>query len=110
MMLFHRHETNDAALPSLQVTEIAEHGKSAFASGLMTDIVFKLTISQLCTVIRQQGIESEANAMLGMLESLVVAGEIPFSDFMQRVQNLFPQVFDQIDSALLAKLSSFIAD
>lgn len=80
------------------------------ADALMSDMIFKLRVNQLVTTLRAQPLESEANTMLGMLESLVIAGEIPFADFMQRVQNLFPDVFDQIDPALCEKLLSMLND
>lgn len=73
--------------------------------GLMSDVIFKLRVSQLCTTLRNtQHLDGESNTMLNVLESLVVAGEIPFSDFMQRVQNLFPDVFDKVDPALRENL------
>ena len=59
---------------------------------------------------RLQGIDDEAMTMLNMLETLVIAGEIPFPDFMGRMQNLFPEAFNQMDPALLAKLSTFNDD
>lgn len=67
----------------------------------MSDVIFKLRVNQLVTTLRKtQQLDAESNTMLNVLESLVVAGEIPFTDFMQRVQNLFPHVFDQIDAQL----------
>ncbi len=102
-----RNFASDVAQPTARVTPADERNADA---GLMTDVVFKLTINQLCAVIRQRGIDGEANTMLSVLESLVVAGEIAFPDFMGRVQNLFPDVFDQIDPTLLNKLTSFIND
>lgn len=76
----------------------------------MTDVIFKLRVSQLVGTLRSRPMPRESETMLGMLESLVVAGEIPFSDFMQRVQNLFPDVFDAIEPDLRARLMSMLVE
>jgi hypothetical protein len=100
----------DVEMPSKQITSIQFHERCEFAGGIMTDLIFKLTVNQLATSIRLQGVDDEALTMLNMLETLVIAGEIPFPDFMGRMQNLFPEVFDRLDPALLAKLSVFNDD
>lgn len=76
----------------------------------MSDMILKLRVNQLVTTLRAQKIEGDANTMLTILESLVVAGEIPFPDFMQRVQNLFPHVFDEIDPQLRDNLMRMLRD
>lgn len=81
------------------------------ADGLMTEVIFKLRVNQLVTTLRgTQQITGEAATMLGVLESLVIAGEIPFVDFMQRVQNLFPDVFDKVDASLRENLLRMLVD
>ena len=100
----------EVEMPSKQVTAIQFHERCEFAGSIMTDLIFKLTVNQLATSIRLHGIDDEAMAMLNMLESLVIAGEIPFPDFMGRMQNLFPEAFNRMDPALLAKLSVFHDD
>ena len=105
-----KNSSHEANLPTMRVTHIEHYAREEFGAGIMSDLLFKLSVNQLCAVIRHEGIDVESNTMLTMLESLVIAGEIPFPDFMGRVQNLFPQVFDKIDSALLAKLSAYRAD
>lgn len=100
----------DVEMPSKQVTSIQFHERYEFAGSIMTDLIFKLTVNQLATSIRLQGVDDESMAMLNMLETLVIAGEIPFPDFMGRMQNLFPEAFNRMDPALLAKLSSFNDD
>ena len=50
---------------------------------IMTDLIFKLTVNQLATTIRLYGAGDESIAMLNMLETLVIAGEIPFADFYE---------------------------
>jgi len=99
-----------AEVPSLRVDSVVEHTPCEFGGGIMTDLIFKLTVNQLCGVLRKQGIEHEAEIMLGMLESLVIAGEIALPDFIERVQNLFPDVFARIDRALISKLTEIAAD
>ena len=76
----------------------------------MADVIFKLRVNQLVSTLRGYGLDPESDTMLGMLESLVVAGEIPFGEFMERVQNLFPHVFDQIDPELRDKLMEMLRD
>ena len=100
----------EVEMPSKQVTTIQFHERCEFAGSIMTDLIFKLTVNQLATSIRLQGIDDESMAMLNMLETLVIAGEIPFPDFMGRMQNLFPEAFNRMDPALLAKLSAFNDD
>lgn len=75
----------------------------------MSDVIFKLRVNQLVTTLRTRPLDGESSTMLGVLESLVIAGEIPFDDFMQRVQNLFPHVFDEIDADLREKLFAMLA-
>ena len=77
----------------------------------MSDVIFKLRVNQLVTTLRAaHPIEGEACTMLRTLESLVIAGEIAFPDFMQRVQNLFPHVFDDIEPELLENLLRMLVD
>lgn len=97
-------------VPGMRVSSVAQHAPCEFAGSIMTDLIFKLTVNQLCGVIRQQGIDREAEAMLGLLESLVIAGEIALHDFMERVQNLFPHIFARIDRGLIQKLTEISAD
>ncbi|MDX2095654.1 MAG: hypothetical protein SFW64_06935 [Alphaproteobacteria bacterium] len=99
-----------AEVPGLRIVGVTQHAACEFGGGIMADLISKLAVNQLCGVIRQHGVDAESETMLGMLESLVIAGEIPFTDFIQRVGNLFPDIFSQIDSALLAKLSAVAAD
>jgi hypothetical protein len=68
----------------------------------------EMTIVQLATSLRLQGIDEEANAMLGLLESLVQAGEISFRDFIGRIQNLFPRLLDSVDVSLRMKVAALM--
>lgn len=97
-------------VPNARVVSVAQPAPSEFGVGIMSDLIFKLTVNQLCSVIRQRGVDRESETMLGMLESLVIAGEIALPDFMERVQNLFPHIFAQIDRSLIAKLTEAIKD
>lgn len=64
--------------------------------------------SQLAISIRLQGIDDEANVMLGLLVTLVQAGEITFADYVRRVQNLFPQHCAGLDATLTQKLTALL--
>lgn len=97
-------------IPALRIQNVALHERRDIADGLMSDMIFKLRVNQLVTTLHKQGLDHEANVMLGVLESLVIAGEIPFTDFIQRVQNLFPHVFDEIDPQLRENLLRMLAD
>jgi hypothetical protein len=80
------------------------------ADGLMADAIFKLRVRQLVSTLQAQGLDSESLAMLNLLESLVVAGEIEFGNFMQRVTNLFPHEFNRIDASLRDNLFALLHD
>lgn len=99
--------TDGGLIPKPHISAIALHERCGFTHDIMADLIFKLTVNQLATSIRLGGIDDESAMMLAMLESLVIAGEIEFSDFMRRIQNLFGEVMDQIDPALLAKLAAY---
>lgn len=68
----------------------------------------ELTIKQLATTLRMQHEESEELMMISSLESLVLAGEISFSDFVGRAQNLFPKTIENIDVPLRMKIASLM--
>jgi hypothetical protein len=87
-----------------------EEDASLPTDNLMSDMIFKLRVNQLVTTLSSQGLDTESKAMLNLLETLVIAGEIEFTDFMQRVQNLFPHVFDQIDAGLRENLLRMLKD
>ncbi len=75
------------------------------------DVSGRLKISavqQLVTALRMQGIAEEDEHMLSSLESLVMAGEIQFPDFIGRVQNLFPRILDDLDVSLRMKVASLM--
>lgn len=60
--------------------------------------------AQLATSLRLQGLDDESQVMLGLLVTLVQAGEITFRDFAGRAENLFPQHFARMDAALRQKI------
>ena len=99
--------TDGGLIPKPRICAVALHERCGVTNDIMGDLIFKLTVNQLATAIRLHGIDDESATMLGMLESLVIAGEIEFTDFMRRIQNLFPDVMDRIDTSLLAKLSPY---
>lgn len=97
-----------ARIPKSRIRSIVLHERCGLAPDMMGDVLFTRAVNQLATAIRLQGVEEESMVMLGMLESLVLAGEIEFGDFMRRIQNLFPQVMDKLDRTLLAKLLAYV--
>lgn len=66
------------------------------------------TVQQLVTSLRMQGIAEEDDHMLRSLESLVMAGEISFADFIGRIHNLFPRVIDELDVSMRMKVASLM--
>lgn len=70
--------------------------------------VKEATVKQVATTLRMQHDDSEELVMLQSLESLVLAGEISFHDFIGRVQNLFPRALDQLDVPLRLKVASLM--
>lgn len=110
MSLFPERSSHE---PSLALgIPASQLGSEAEASDcLMSDVIFKLRVNQLVTTLKNTNqVTGEAETMLNVLESLVVAGEIPFVDFMQRVQNLFPDVFDRVDAPLKESLLRMLVD
>ncbi len=67
------------------------------------------TVHQLVTSLRMQGVAGDDDHMLRSLESLVVAGEISFRDFISRLENLFPQALDRLDHPLRLRVASFLS-
>ena len=70
--------------------------------------VQEMTVRQVVTTLRMQHDESEDLVMLRSLESLVLAGEISFHDFIGRAQNLFPRAMEQFDVPLRMKVASLM--
>lgn len=66
----------------------------------------KTTVQQLATAMRMNGIEGEDDVMLSSLENLALAGEISFSEYSNRVQNLFARTFARLDVTLRMKVSA----
>jgi hypothetical protein len=80
---------------SLEPVDVAERMKAG-------------TVQQLVTSLRMQGIAGEDDHMLSSLESLVIAGEIEFSDFIGRIQNLFPRAIEDLDVSMRMKIASLM--
>lgn len=68
----------------------------------------RLTVTQLATALRMQGIDEEHDSMLSTLEGLAMAGEIEFNDYIGRVTNLFPRTMDTLDVTLRMKIASLL--
>ncbi len=67
-----------------------------------------MTVKQVATTLRMQNEDGEELVMLQSLESLVLAGEITFNDFIGRAQNLFPRVMESMDVSLRMKIASLM--
>lgn len=79
-----------------------------YEDATLADKMQAMTVQQITTSLRMQGIDGEDDSMLTSLETLVLAGEIPFPDFIGRVQNLFPKAIDRLDVTLRMKIASQI--
>lgn len=55
-------------VPNARVVSVAQPAPGEFGVGIMSDLIFKLTVNQLCSVIRQRGVDRESETMLGMLK------------------------------------------
>lgn len=66
----------------------------------------EMTIKQLATILRMQAEEGDDLTMLNSLESLVLAGEIPDREFIERMRNLFPQAMDTLDISMRMKIAA----
>ncbi|MES2983897.1 MAG: hypothetical protein V4735_01770 [Pseudomonadota bacterium] len=94
--------------PRLQVRAVAMHQRYDLGESLITEQSRVLAIGQFVTSLRMQGLDDEASALLGLLESLVLEGEIAFPDFMGRIQNLFPRALDKVDVSLRMKINALM--
>lgn len=70
--------------------------------------VRELTVKQLATVLRMRHEHGEEVVMLNTLESLALAGEIGFNDYIGRTQNLFPREMEHLDISLKMKIASLM--
>lgn len=64
-----------------------------------------LAVQHLAIALRMQGIDEEHDSMLTTLESLALAGEIDFNDYVVRVSNLFPRSMEMLDVTLRMKIA-----
>ncbi len=94
--------------PRSQVREVQVDGFYDLGAELLTERNQEVTARQLATALRMQGIDDESAAMLELLESLILAGEISFGDYINRIQHLFPHVLDRMDASLRVKISALM--
>ena len=95
----------------------SEHGLSDMAQDMLLNHnadsaalqarVRELTIKQVATTVRMQD-PHEDLGMLASLESLVLAGEIAFADYIGRLQNLYPKAMSGMDVSLRMKIASLM--
>jgi len=98
-----------STVPLSRVHEIHADARYDLGESLMLDQMRDIAISQLATSLRLQGMDDEAATMLGLLESLAHAGEIPFAEYISRVQNLFPRALETIDVTLRVKIMNALS-
>lgn len=103
--LWQRPATKDAS-PSYP--NIAHELSQPQELALVQNRVRETTIKQMVTTLRMQHEDSEEVVMLLSLESLALAGEISFHDFVGRAQNLFPRALDEMDVPLRLKITSLM--
>jgi hypothetical protein len=96
-------------VPLSRVRYVQVDASYDLGEALMLEQIRTATIGQLATSLRLQGIDDEANTMLTVLESLAHAGEISFTDYIGRVQNLFPRALETIDVSLRMKIMNAMA-
>lgn len=94
--------------PRSRVRDVQMDGRYDLGAELIIERNQELTARQLATSLRMQGMDDESAAMLDLLESLILAGEISFHDYISRVQHLFPHVLDRIDASLHVKVSALM--
>jgi hypothetical protein len=87
-----------------QALQLIQHGDDA----ALQIKIRELTIKQMATTLRMQHEDSEDLTMLASLESLALAGEINFMDYVGRVQNLFPMAMESFDVSLRMKVASLM--
>ena len=87
-------------------TELEATKRNSQSSYDFDSKVQALTVQQLATSLRMHGIEGEDEVLLSSLESMVLAGEISFRDFIGRLQNLFPKTLDALDVTLRMKVAA----
>jgi hypothetical protein len=92
--------------PMPQVREIRVDDRYDLGETIIMEYMRESTVIQLATSLRMQGMDEESSAMLGLLESLALAGEISFRDYIGRIQNLFPRALDSLDVSLRMKVAN----
>jgi len=106
--LLHREAPNETgdALPGegLGAAEILQYHTAESLERRVRD----LTVKQLSTILRMQSAESEEMTMLSSLETLVLAGEIGYTEFVSRVQNLFPRAMAALEVTIRMKVSALV--
>lgn len=68
----------------------------------------EITVKQLGLHLRMQLPEAEEVTMLNSLETLVLAGEIGYAEFVDRVQNLFPAAMVRLENSLRMKIAALV--
>lgn len=84
------------------------HTRADYSDAALAEKVQALTVQQVTTSLRMQGVAGDDDTMLTSLETMALAGEIPFSDFIGRVQNLFPRAIESLDVPLRMKISALL--
>ena len=97
-------------LPATQVHAAHSNARHAVGEAALDERTRETTIKQLAMALRLRGLDAESETMLASLETLALAGEISFRDYMGRAQNLFPNLLNTLDVTLRMKIVSLMVD
>jgi hypothetical protein len=86
-------------VPKMVVSSVRDEGS-------LQEQMEKITVQQLATALRMNGIDGQDDAMLSSLENLALAGEISFVEYATRIQNLFARTFAKLDVTLRMKVAA----
>ena len=99
-----KQNASNIQLETLTASELMQYQ----SVGALEKRARELTVKQLATILRMNAEESDDVSMLNSLESLVLAGEITASDFIGRMQNLFPRAMGALDISMQMKVAALV--
>lgn len=79
---------------------------AAWNPALLGDKLQHSTAQQIVTALHMLGINEYEEHMVASLRDMLQAGEMNFTDFIGRLQNLFPKLLDDLDVTLRMKIAA----